>query len=224
MPVTPVMETRRHLDLWITGRRSRHETETWVHPRALDQLESRVVLSRTTQGLATVVSGLSPRLRVLNREQQAMSAEIQQAFTSFDNDYDQARATYFASISNQPSPSPATTNAFTLYTTERVSLLAQQLINIFIQSPQGTAKAPGQPYAVKQLITTKIIGNQGEHPRGSLDQSLMNTIPQPGTSAPTASLYTLSQDEAIQTAEVAILNGLSIIKNGAFGVEKVSHY
>jgi hypothetical protein len=193
-------------------------------PGALDQLESRVVLSRTTQGLATVVGGLSPRLRVLNREQQAMSAEIQQAFTSFQNDYDQARATYFTSILNQTSPDAATTNAFTLYTTQRVSLLSQQLISIFIQSPQGTAKAPGQPYALKQLVSSKIIGPQGQHPKGSLACSLLQTVPQAGTSAPTSSLYTLSQDDAIETAQVAVLNGLSIVKNGAFGIQKVSHY
>ncbi len=193
-------------------------------PSALDQLESRVVLSRTTQGLATVVGGLSPRLRVLNRQQQAMSAEIQQAFTSFQNDYDQARATYFSSILNQTSPDAATTNAFTLYTTQRVSLLSQQLISIFIQSPQGTAKAPGQPYALKQLVSSKIIGPQGQHPKGSLACSLLQTVPQAGTSRTTSSLYTLSQDDAIESAQVAVLNGLSIVKNGAFGIQKVSHY
>jgi hypothetical protein len=193
-------------------------------PSTLDHLEARVVLSKTTEGLSVVVSGLSPHLKVLNRKQQAMSAEIQQAFSQFQNDYDQARATYFASILNQTTPSAATTNAFTLYTTQRVSLLGQQLVNIFIQSPQGTAKAPGQPYALKQLISTKIIGPQGQHPKGSLIESLLQTIPQPGTSAPTASLYSLSQDEAIQTAQVAVLNGLSITKNGAFGIQKVEQY
>ncbi len=193
-------------------------------PSAIDHLEDRVVLSRTTQGLSVVVSGLSPRSRLLNREQQAFTAEVNQAFQSFSNDYDQARATYFASISNQSNPTPATTNAFTLYTTQRVSLLSQQLINIFIQSPAGTAKAPGQPFALKQLIASKIIGPQGQHPKGSLASSLLQTIPQPGISTPTSSLYTLSQDDAIETARVAVLNGLSIVKNGAFGIQKVSHY
>jgi hypothetical protein len=160
----------------------------------------------------------------LNREQQAFSAEINQAFDSFQSDYDQARATYFASIQNQATPSAATTNAFTLYTTQRVSLLSQQLINIFIQSPLGTAKAKGEPPALKQLISTKIIGSSGQHPKGSLAQSLVDTIPAPGTSAPTSSLYTLSQDDAIETARVAILNGLSVIKNGAFGIQKVQQY
>jgi hypothetical protein len=194
------------------------------NPSALDQLESRVVLSQTTQGLSVVVSGLSPRLRVLDRKQQAFTAEIDQAFSSFQSDYDQARATYFASILNQASPSAATTNAFTLYTTQRVSLLAQQLINVLIQSPEGTAKAQGQPYALKSLIGNKIIGPQGEAPKGSLARSLLTTIPQPGTSAPTSTLYSLSQDNAIQTAQVAVLNGLSIMKNGAFGIQKVQQY
>ena len=193
-------------------------------PSAFDRLESRVVLSRTTQGLSVVVSGLSPRLKAITREQQAFSAEINQAFSSFQSDYDQARATYFASIQNQASPSTATTNAFTLYTTQRVSLLAEQLTNIFIQSPQGTAKAQGQPYALKQLVSTKIIGPQGQTPKGSLAKSLLQTIPQPGTSAPTSTLYTLSQDNAIQTAQDAILNGLSMLKIGAFGIQKVSQY
>ena len=193
-------------------------------PSALDQLESRIVLSRTTEGLSVVVSGLSPHLKALNRKQQAFSAEINQAFSSFQSDYDQARATYFASIQNQASPSAATTDAFTLYTNQRVSLLAQQLINIFIQSPQGTAKAQGQPYAITSLISKKIIGAQGETPKGSLAKSLLDAIPQPGTSAPTSSLYTLSQDNAIETAQDAILNGLSILKNGAFGIQKVSQY
>jgi len=189
-----------------------------------DQLESRVVLSRTTEGLSVVVSGLSPHLRELNRKQQAFAAEINQAFDSFQNDYDQARATYFASIVNQTSPSAATTNAFMLYTTQRVSLLGQQVVNIFIQSPQGTAKAQGQPYALNQLVSTKIIGGQGQAPKGSLVKSLLDTIPQANTSAPTSSLYTLSEDDAIETARVATLNGLSIIKNGAFGVQKVQSY
>jgi hypothetical protein len=193
-------------------------------PSVSDRLEGRVVLSQTTLGLSTVVSGLAPHLRVLNRKQTAMSAEINQAFDSFQADYDQARATYYASIRNQASPSGATTQAFTLYTTQRVSLLAQQLVNIFVQSPQGAARAPHQPSALKQLITTKIIGPHGEHPKGSLADGLLQTVPQPATSAPTSSLYTLSQDNAIETARVAVLNGLSIMKSGAFGIQKNSHY
>jgi hypothetical protein len=194
-------------------------------PSALGQLESRVVLSKTTLGLSVVTSGLSPRLRVLNREQQALTAEVQQAFASFNGDYDQARASYFASIQSNPTAASSAITAFTDYTQQRTSLLAQQLISSFVQTPQGIAKAPGQPPALQQLIESKIIGPPRHgSPTGSLYKSLLATIPQPGVDAPTESLYSLSQDNAIQTAETAILNGVSIIKNGAFGIAKVQHY
>jgi hypothetical protein len=193
-------------------------------PTAPDQLEGRVVPSQTTLGLSVVTSGLTPRQRVLNREQQALTAEVQQAFASFQSDYNQARATYFASIqTNAPAASSAMT-AFSDYTQQRTALLAQQLVSSFIQSPQGTARAPGEPPALKTLIKSKIIGPNGGGPVGSLYRSLINTIPQPGVDAPTETLYSLSQNNAIQTAETAMLNGVSIIKNGAFGIQKVSQY
>jgi len=152
-------------------------------------------------------------------------AEVNQAFDSFQSDYDQARATYFASISNQAaSPSSATTAAFMLYTTQRVSLLAQQLISSFIQTPQGTANAKGQQPTLSILINRKIIGGTETHPAGSLANALLNSIPTTATSAPTMSLYTLSQDSAIESARVAVLNGLSIIKNMAFGNPKVQQF
>jgi hypothetical protein len=75
-------------------------------PSASDQLERRVVLSQTTLGLSTVVSGLSPHLRVLNRKQTALIAEVNQAFDSFQNDFDQARATYFRPAGARPARSP----------------------------------------------------------------------------------------------------------------------
>ncbi len=197
-------------------------------PSVADQLEERVVLSRTTLGLSTVVSGLSPHLRVLNRQQTALIAEVNQAFDSFQSDYDQARATYFASLQTSPSSASSAVNAFQDYTQQRTLLLSQQLISSFVQTPQGTAKAPSQPYALKQLIESKVIGPKGNGPVGSLITSLDDTIPQISdsmlTSSPTTTLYTLSQDNAIETARTAVLNGVSIMKSGAFGIQKVSHY
>ena len=185
-------------------------------PSAVDRLEDRVVLS-TYRGSSVVVSGLHPRQNVLNRHQTAVAAEVNQAFTSFQNDYDQARATYFASIVNQSNPSTATTQAFTLYTQQRVSLLAQQLISSFLQYKPGTARQHGQPSTLQVLITHRIIGINGEATPGSLANSLLTTIPPAGTSAPTATLYSLSQDNAIAAAQVSILNGAGILRNGDFG-------
>lgn len=200
-------------------------------PSFADQLELRVVLSRTTLGLSSVVAGLSPHLRALNRHQTALTAEVNQAFDSFQNDYDQARATYFASLQASDGSAGAVASAmtaFTDYTVSRTELLAQQVVSSFVQTPRGTAKAPGHPYALKQLVESKIIGPKGRGPAGSLIDSLNGTIPQIDasvlTSQPTTTLYTLSQDNAIQAARTAVLNGVSIMKSGAFGIPKVQHY
>jgi hypothetical protein len=185
-------------------------------PTAVDRLEDRVVLS-TYRGSSVVVSGLHPRQNVLNRHQLAVQAEVNQAFASFQNDYSQARATYFASIVDQPNPNLATTQAFTLYTQQRVNLLAQQLISSFLQYKPGTARQHGQPSTLQVLITHRIVGINGGATAGSLANSLLTTIPPAGTSAPTATLYSLSQDNAIAAAQVAILNGAGILRNGDFG-------
>jgi hypothetical protein len=200
-------------------------------PSATDQLEGRVVLSQTTLGLSTVVSGLSPHLRALNRRQTALVAEVNQAFDSFQNDFDQARATYFASLQASGGSSVAVNSAmmaFMDYTQQRTEVLAQQIVSNFVQTPQGTAKAPSQPYALKSLVESKLIGPKGKGPQGSLITSLNNTSQNIDasvlTSSPTTTLYTLTQDNAIEAARTAVLNGVSIMKSGAFGIQKVQHY
>jgi hypothetical protein len=174
-------------------------------PSASDLLERRVVLSRTAQGTPVIVGGLYPQQRVLNRHQQSVAAQINQAFDSFENTYDQARATYFTSIQNQANPSPATTNAFVVDTTQQVSLIGQQVLNIFVQ----TKRTPRQSNSLKRLVAAKIVGAQAQINPGSLAQALLQSIPQPGTTAPTSSLYSLGQDAAIESARVAILNGVN---------------
>jgi hypothetical protein len=170
-----------------------------------------------SRGLSVVISGLQPGQQVLNAHQQPVIAEVNQAFTSFTSDYDSARATYFSSIQNVPNPTPTTTMAFQLYTKQRVSLLSEQVISSFLQSPTGTARARGQVPALQTLVATKLINPKGQDPVGTLARSLLDTIPPPGTSAATASLYSLSQDNAIQAAQTAVINGINIVKNSEFG-------
>jgi hypothetical protein len=195
---------------------------TAQYPLALCQMEDRVLLSQVatkSRGLSVVVSGLEPRQQVLNRAQQPIIAEVNQAFDSFTADYDQARATYFASIQGTPSAAVAmqSTTAFTLYTKERVALLSQQMISSFLQSPQSNARAHGQKSTLKLLIDTKIIGPGNTMPDGSLVQELVKSIPVPSTSLATSSLYTLTQDDAIQAARITMINGVNILRNADFG-------
>lgn len=187
-------------------------------------LEDRLVLSHYGgRGLSVVVSGLTPRHQVLNGRQQPVIAEVNQAFDSFTSDYGNARATYFASILNVANPSTATTKAFSLYTQQRVSLLANEIISSFLQSSQGGGRAKGQQSSLPQLVTRKLINPQGTGGPGSLVTSLVTTIPPAGTSSATASLYSLTQDNAIESARVAVINGVNVLKNGDFG-NKTGHH
>ncbi|MHB1558955.1 MAG: hypothetical protein ACYC61_16005 [Isosphaeraceae bacterium] len=153
-------------------------------------LENRVVLSHLSPAL---VSRPGRDRVVAGQSRQSQADQVSQAFDLFQTDYTQSRATYLTSIQNVPNPSPATMAAFTLYTTERVNLLAEQLLD---------ASVP------KRLVGKKIIGDRQQMPMGSLARTLNQTIPQPGVTAPSISLYTLSQDNAIEAARLAILHGL----------------
>lgn len=179
--------------------RRRHQ----LIPTAPDSLEGRIVPSHATA--VRLVDGPSPRASAAEvaRAPSSIGDRIDQDFDSFRADYDQARATFFSSIQNQPAPSPATTYAFTAYTTQRTSLLAQEVLGTVGQARLGA----GRGRALRHLVATKIIGPRDQMPPGSLAQALLASTPQPGTTAPTASLYSLSEDAAIESARVAILNG-----------------
>jgi hypothetical protein len=161
-------------------------------------------LSGAAHAVPAAVSGVHPQ-KPLSRAHQPVTAAINQVFEVFQSSYAQARGTYFASIENQANPSLATINAFAVYTKEQVSLLAQQTLNVFVQA----SRPPGGTRALKRLVASRIIGPQDQMPPGSLAAALLESIPQAGTTAPTASLYALSQDTAIESARIAILNGVN---------------
>jgi hypothetical protein len=194
-----------------------------------EPLEDRIVLSHSHigRGLSVVVSGLHPNQQVLNRHQQSIVAEVNQAFDLFESDYSQARATFFAALGNAGAASDART-AFQPYTVQRVSLLAEQVISSFLQYPQGAARTPGQPSTLNILVMNQIInpqkaGSTPGVPAGLLINSLVYSIPPSTESAPQSlALYSLSQDNAIEAARVTVINGVNIVRNGDFG-NKVSH-
>ena len=196
---------------------------------ALDPLESRVVLSvERLEGLIAVVSGLSPHLKVLNRKQQAMEhAEIQQAFCVVPKlIMTKPGQRILPRSQSQASPDAATTDAFTLYTILCCLCSGQQLCQ-YLHPVAGRycAKAQGQPYRPQiGSSRNKVIGPQVTAPQRLACRVAAANDSAGGHFALTSSLYTLTQDNAIQTAEVAVLNGLSITKNGAFGIQKVSQY
>lgn len=192
-------------------------------------LEDRTLLSHGPLSTPVTAGGLYPYTRTISYKLQTTIALVNQAFDSFQNDYGQARGTYDASILNQSNPSSVTTNAFMLYTTQRVNVLAQQIISAALASPQGVVRTNGMPNTLSVLIKKQIITqNELANPTaafrsGTLEASLINSIPPAGASAPSASLYALTQNNAIEAARVAVINGVSIMRIGSFGNTTKSH-
>lgn len=159
-------------------------------PTALDRLEVRIVPSHTTAAAVHSASSIED--------------QVNQEFDAFQVDYNQARSTYYTSIQNLPNPGPATIDAFASYTTQRVSLLAQEVLGTIGHARFGATMTR----SLEHLVRKKIIGPRDQMPVGSLAQALLSSPPQPGTTAPTSSLYSLSEDIAIESARVTILNGV----------------
>jgi hypothetical protein len=197
-------------------------------PEPIGPLEDRLVLSHgaASRGASVLVGNLTPRHQVLNLRHRPVAAEVNLAFDQFQSDYGQARSTYFASILNQSPAGDAVsdaTNAFKLYTTQRVGLLSQQIVSSFLQSSRGTSKGGGGLSSVGQLAATQLINprsiNANGIPNGALVQSLVKSIPTAGASASTQTLYSLSQDNAIELARVAVENRVNVLRNGDFGAK-----
>jgi hypothetical protein len=185
-------------------------------PAPLDGLEARLLLSRA-HAVPVVTSTLHASQYVLSPAQQTIVAEVNQAFDSFQSDFDQARATYFASILNQPPPGTAMMTAFNYYTTQRVQLLSQQVLSAFLQGPEQVVRPRGAADPVSKMISTKLIGPQNQAPNGSLANALDTNISPAGSTAPTEALNALSQEVAIMTARSTVINEISILKIGAYG-------
>ena len=166
-------------------------------PTPVENLESRVVLSRTGLLRTRPSSAGIPTGECPIASNSSRSSPRSTRISACSRTTILRRATYLTSIQGQSNPGVATTAAFSLYTTQRVGLLAQQLLSASVS---------------KRLVGAKIIGSRQQMPPGSLALSLIQTIPQPGTTAPTVSLYSLGQDNSIQAAQVAILNGVKHTK------------
>lgn len=192
-------------------------------PDQICALEDRLALHAPARGPAVLVYGLYPHVHLLTRKHQPVVALVNKAFDSFVADYTQARGLYFASITASPTTAMPAMTAFKSYTTERTSELAQQLASSFLSTPQGTSRARKQPVSITQLIGRRIIGPNGGAAEGTLARSLIDSIPAPNTPAPTTTLFSLSQDSAIEAARTAILNGVGILRNGDFGNQVQVH-
>ena len=116
---------------------------------------------------------------------------------------------------------PGTNAAFQNYTTTRVNVLAEQLVSSLLVSPSITSRARGQVDTLPSLISRRVNGNAPT----SLLSTLKASIPPAGSTASAATtLYSLSQDNAIEASRISLINAVGILKNGDFGNSARKHH
>jgi hypothetical protein len=117
--------------------------------------------------------------------------------------------------------------AFQRFTVNRVNLLAEQLANSFLQTPQSTVRGHSLPSPLtvlgKRINGLTSTSTPNPFQVGTLGNSLVATIPAPNASATTIAIDSAAQSNAIQTAQVAMINSITIHKNGDFGYNVKPH-
>ena len=197
---------------------------------SLDALEARSVLSHVSSTFNVLTSGFHPNLLAIRRNRPASPvALVNQAFVQFQQDFTRARSVYDNLVLSGKAQM-VDQSAFKGYTDQRVNLLAEQLTNVFISSPLATARSHGMQPAIT-IISRKInaparsVDSGGavtvdytNFANGTLGRAVETTTPTFNNQSPTSiALDTQAQDQAIQAAQVAMVNALNIIKTGAFG-------
>jgi hypothetical protein len=191
-------------------------------------LEPRLVLSHGA--LAT------PAL-ILNPVQQSPRAfrhlpavdKVNRAFDQFTTDYLQAQQVYLASASSGLANADAT---FKDYTTQRVNLLTQELVQALVQLPGATTRlrpnqrlTPSMSTTLQSFLFRKINGTTAPTATNSYDNvSLLTALNAavPTTSAtspltpPAATLFTLKASSAIQTARINTDNAAYLMSSRTF--------
>lgn len=198
-------------------------------PSRLDglELEARLVLSQgalTSPALVLNPAQQSPRaLRHLSPQQR-----VNEAFDQFTTDYLQAQQVYLASTGLANA-----STTFQDYTTQRVGLLTQELIQALGRLPGATAKlrpgqrlTPSMSTSLQSFLFRKINGNTAitattSYDNVSLLTALKNAVP-PAPAAGTtlspaaATLFTLQASSVIQTARINTENAAYLMSSGTY--------
>ena len=192
-------------------------------PSRLDglELEDRVVMSQgalTVSGLVLNPAQRSPRaLRHLSPRNR-----VNQAFDQFTTDYLQAQQVYLASSGLQNADV-----TFKAYTTQRVNLLTQQLVQALVLLPGSLEKLRPQQRltssqsTVLQAFLFRTINGTGTNAPDSLLTALNNAVPPAPTSgtttpAPAVTLFTLEASNAIETARTNTINASYLLSTNRF--------
>jgi hypothetical protein len=208
-------------------------------PSGLDgfALEARVVMSQgamMTSALVLNPAQHSPRaLRHLSAQDR-----VNQAFDRFTTDYLQAQQIYLASTGFPATGTTTAESTFKDYTTQRVNLLAQELVQALIRLPGALNRLQANQRVTPSMSTTlqaflyrKINGNgvtppAAPSPVAQYDNTSLLTAlngmvpPQPaaGNTIPpaTVTLFTLRASDAIESARINTINAAYLMSSSTF--------
>ena len=184
---------------------------------AFESLESRMVLSHGSGPISVVTNGLQgPTQGFVGGQAPSITTLVNTSFSTFLQSYSQARSVYFTAIqAHSTTTTSGDMDALKQYTHQSVELLAQQLLNNF----QTAVHLKHQAHQADppSIITQKIDGSTDSNGMttfnaGTLGIALIRATP-PTTASPDAiALSSLAQDNAIESARIAVINGLNLAK------------
>ncbi|AMV37292.1 hypothetical protein [Planctomyces sp. SH-PL62] len=192
-------------------------------PTLTEPLEPRVVLSG---GIAIAPAAVAP-LNLSGRVSKLNVAAIErvnQAYDSFAQDYLSALGAYFddGSGANPAEGGALGATYFRRLVEQRISLLSEQLTQVFVQLPRATKQvssgAPQGSIALQSFLRSRVSGNGVS----SLQRNLVgppnstNVIPPADSPQNVATLYTASSLNAIETARAATVNATGYLIRGTF--------
>jgi hypothetical protein len=160
--------------------------------------------------------------------------KVNRAFDQFTTDYLQAQQVYLASASLGLANADST---FKDYTTQRVNLLTQELVQALVRLPGATTRlrpsqrvTPSMSTTLQSFLYRKINGNgiptpaapsvAGQYDNVSLLTALNGAVPTTSATSPltppAATLFTLRASSAIQTARINTINAAYLMTSGTF--------
>jgi hypothetical protein len=191
-------------------RRHRYRIGGW------DRLEARRALTHGGPITPALFGTLSPTPQASGPAGRVV-AQSNAAFDSFAQDYAQAQGAYLSAGSSGSSA------AFKAFTTQRVNLLAQELTRIFYRLPGSFARIQ-DTHQRSQSGNSAVVFQAFLYNRinGGANTSLLSiltsdsVLPPAGTNGSSATLFTLTANNAIQSARIATINGAKYIANNTF--------
>jgi hypothetical protein len=157
--------------------------------------------------------------------------KVDQAFDRFTTDYLLAQQVYFQSTGLSDS-----SQTFKDYTTQRVNVLGQELVQALVRLPGATTKlranqriTPAMSTTLQSFLYRKINGNATVAPADNTSNGNVSLLTTLNSSVPpadaaispaAATLFTLKASSAIDTARLNTINAASLMSSGRYNHHK----